>query len=391
MLQRRGRFLTRIAIVVLLVTASSTFLISDAYAESNAELDRRTDFSAVPASSVPPDPPRNLTLIPGSDHVNVFWEPPESDGGSPIVSYDVLRGTLDVYEGGYGISLTLLVTVGPLVLEYRDTQVEFGDVFYYAVRARNDVDHGYTTETKWARVGGSVPAAPTNLTAIASSFEVELTWIGPADAGGTGVSEYRIYRGNTSGDETHLFTVRVESPIHLEPGWPARFTDVGLMNGQRYYYKVSAVNSLGEGPMSDSESARPNFAPIAYVWTGESHNGLLSVTLRWNPPAENESEVISYRIYYQDYWISEAVWGILAEVGNQTFAFNDTVSECLGRLYRVAAVYSGGDEVFSEITDRYWPMCEGSNLLFVSEIVTISLFILGLIVVPLLIVLRKRR
>jgi hypothetical protein len=391
MLRREWCFPTYVVFVVSLIVFNPIVFASDADAEPSVNADYLTDFSVALESSVQPDPPRNLTLIPGSDYVDVFWEPPAYDGGSPIVTYDVLRGTGTEYEGGYGISLTVLATVDSSILAYRDVQVDFGDVFYYAVRARNDFDHGYSTVPKWARVGGSVPGAPMNLSATAGSFQVEVTWTPPVDPGGTEVSEYRVYRGNTSGNETYLCTVKAAPlPYPAEPECPIEFNDVGLTNGKHYYYGISAVNSLGEGPMSGSKSARPNFAPFAYVTTGKSSNGRLSVTLHWSPPAENQSEVVGYKIYYQDYWLPGATWNCLATVSNHTLSFDDRVSECLGRLYRVAAVYSGGDEVFSEITDRYWPMCEGSDFLLVSEIVAISLFILGLIVVPLLIVLKRR-
>jgi hypothetical protein len=42
-------------------------------------------------------------------------------------------------------------------------------------------------------------------------------------------------------------------------------TDTGLANGQTYYYKVSAVNSIGEGPQSNEASAKPTGCAAAQL------------------------------------------------------------------------------------------------------------------------------
>jgi len=58
---------------------------------------------------------------------------------------------------------------------------------------------------------------------------------------------YSLYRGATAGAETLLATL----------GNVSAFTDLGLINGDAYYYRVSAVNGIGEGPMSPEVSVTP--------------------------------------------------------------------------------------------------------------------------------------
>ncbi len=90
----------------------------------------------------------------------------------------------------------------------------------------------------------SSPGAPTGLTAVSGGSQINLSWTAPIDEGGSPVSNYNIYRGDASGSE-----VLVETIGNL-PG----FADTGLINGNRYYYQVSAVNSGGEGPLSSEAS-----------------------------------------------------------------------------------------------------------------------------------------
>jgi PKD repeat protein len=101
-------------------------------------------------------------------------------------------------------------------------------------------------------IAGTPPGAPTGLTASAGNGQVSLSWAAPASNGGVSITNYRVYRGTASGTET-LLTGGGCSGL----GAVLSCTDTGLTNGQAYFYKVSAVNSLGEGAQSNEASATP--------------------------------------------------------------------------------------------------------------------------------------
>jgi PKD repeat protein len=107
-------------------------------------------------------------------------------------------------------------------------------------------------------VQGEAPGPPTGLTATAGNGQVSLSWTPPASNGGVNITSYRVYRGTSSGSET-LLTSGGCSGL----GAVTSCTDGGLTNGQVYYYKVTAVNSIAEGAQSNEASATPESSCLA--------------------------------------------------------------------------------------------------------------------------------
>ena len=86
------------------------------------------------------------------------------------------------------------------------------------------------------------PSAPANLQAVAGDGQVALTW-----NAATFATSYNVKRSLTSGGGY----VTNASPT------TTNYTDPAATNGTTYYYRVSAVNSGGEGPDSLQVSALP--------------------------------------------------------------------------------------------------------------------------------------
>jgi PKD repeat protein len=109
-------------------------------------------------------------------------------------------------------------------------------------------------------IAGTAPGAPTGLTAAPGNGKISLSWQAPSSNGGVNITSYKVYRGTTSGGETPLTSGGCSSL-----GAVLSCTDTGLTNGQTYYYKVTAVNALGEGPQSNEASGTPTSCTAAQL------------------------------------------------------------------------------------------------------------------------------
>jgi fibronectin type 3 domain-containing protein len=127
--------------------------------------------------------------------------------------------------------------------------------YYYQVSAVNSLgEGGRSVERSAAPVAqliATTPGAPTITAATGGDRQVSLTWSAPGSNGGSAITGYRVYRSTASGSETLLTTV----------GATAGYVDTTTRNNTTYYYKVTAINALGESAFSNERSATPRKHP----------------------------------------------------------------------------------------------------------------------------------
>ncbi len=93
-------------------------------------------------------------------------------------------------------------------------------------------------------IGGSeinTPEAPINLDFKVKKDYINITWDKPIDHGESDITNYKIYRNNSDGEEILL---DITSNITY-------YTDKNINQGETYSYRVSAVNREGEGNLSN--------------------------------------------------------------------------------------------------------------------------------------------
>ena len=212
--------------------------------------------------------------------MTLSWAAPASDGGSPVSGYNVYQGTSAGGETGTPVNSSPVTATS-----YTVTGLVNGTTYYFKVTAVNQVGEGPGAEAKTVPV--TVPEAPAGLAAVAGNGQVTLSWAAPASDGGSPVTGYDLYVGTTA-------DFNGTTPLTKVAGTAVTVT--GLVNGTTYYFKVTAVNQVGEGPGAEAKTVPVTVPEAPAGLAAVAGNG--QVTLSWAAPAsDGGSPVTGYDLY----------------------------------------------------------------------------------------------
>ena len=273
-----------------------------------------------------PSAPLGLTAAISNGTVHLSWAPPEDDGGSPSLTYRVLRGTSPD-------ALSPLATLEE-VLELTDPDVSKGASYYYEVVAIN-IRGGAGSPSEVVRVDMlGLPGIPVNVTAIARDRTVSLTWGPPSIDPDAPVEAYAVLRGTSAGDLQEIARVRVTLYDDRDPT---------LVNGVLYYYAISAINKIGEGTRTSPVPAKPLPPPRAPTLTASEDDG--EVVLEWTAPTGDAATATGY-LLYRGTDLSDLK--VVAELGTVTNYTDSYLKPGQTYHYRVRATSLSGDGALSE-------------------------------------------
>jgi hypothetical protein len=139
-----------------------------------------------------------------------------------------------------------------------------------------------------ATAAATVPTAPTlNLTAGVG--QVTVAWSDNGD-GGAPITAHNLYRGTSAGGEALVGTIVSGSP----------YIDGALNAGQPYFYRLSAVNALGEGALSSEQTATPTSA-VAALTIASLSRSTLALTQFYNLEGDSMTAGVGTPVTGMDY------------------------------------------------------------------------------------------
>lgn len=200
--------------------------------------------------------PTSIVVIPGNTQATITWDPVEGVDSYSIQIAQTPGGAL-VGQGSVNNGMT----------HYTATGLTNDQDYYFRVGSSGS---SYSPDVRFTPKT-NLPQAPTSVSAVSGNTQVSLTWASVETATG-----YTIYRRTRSG----LFSA---APVGNVTG-TTFFTDTGLDNGTEYIYSVSAINDIGEGPWSRTETyvtpaSKKTLAPTNI--NGIPGNTQMTVT--WDP------------------------------------------------------------------------------------------------------------
>ena len=170
---------------------------------------------------------------------------------------------------------------------------------YYWVTACNgsgcsDIDSANPAAFVQTTRSVTAPGAPTRLTATANGeSRIDLWWTAPSDNGGAVIEGYKI-EVSTNGSSW--------SDLEANSGDAATtYSHTSLTAGTTRHYRVSAKNSAGTGPVSNTDDATTNSSAVAIPGAPTSltatADGETEIDLSWIAPSDDGGADISgYKI-----------------------------------------------------------------------------------------------
>lgn len=212
---------------------------------SNAFGSSTSDPSASVTPATVPSTPSAPTATRGDTQVSLSWTAP-ANNGSAITDY------LVQYSSDSGSNWTTFADGTSASTTATVTGLTNGTSYVFRIAATNAFGTSAYSSASSAVTPAGVPATPSAPTPTAGNAQVSLSWTAPS-ANGSAITDYLVYYATSAGGSYTLFGDGTSTSTSA--------TVTGLSNGTAYYFKIIAVNSVGNSALSAASTAATPVAP----------------------------------------------------------------------------------------------------------------------------------
>ena len=315
-------------------------------------LAQRCKINSTGQTATVPGAPTLATPTTASWTVYLTWAAPSNNGGASITSYKIEQSTTSA-TAGFAVAVA---STGSTAIKKKLTTLNSGQAYWFKVSAINTVGTGTASAVQTATPPTTVPGLPTLSALTAGDAEISLSWTAPSSNGGASITSYKIEQSTTSATAGFNVTYGTGSTATSN-------TITGLTNGQAYWFKVSAINSVGTSTASAVQTATPPTVPGAPTLATPT-TGSAQISLSWTAPSSNGgASITSYKIEQST---TSATAGFNVTYGTGSTATSNTITGLTnGQAYwfKVSAINSVGTSTASAVQTATPPTVPGAPTL----------------------------
>ena len=276
----------------------------------------------------PASAPREVTVVPLGESLQVSWLAPLTNGANKIINYKV-RYRED------SISDWVEVDVAPNTLTATLLGLSSRTTYEIQVAAVTSLGTGVWSNSL-NQEALQIPTVPTNLS-LTGLVDMLVTWTAPANDGGSEISKYRIQTATDPGFTSNVvITDLVSSPSKI----------VHLGEFTTYYVRLFAINSVGISSPSNTiiveTIGRPETPTTVSVDAIDDE-----ILVEWGSPSSNGGSpitgyVVEYTLIQNDFDAGQTV-----RVSSSTNSYAIPASPGVTYYVRVKAVSAAGSGDYS--------------------------------------------
>jgi hypothetical protein len=191
-------------------------------------------------------------VVAGAASALVIWQHPRVMGGKTggllITDYEIQ------YSSDDGMTWQTWSHDPSSLTSATVTGLQNGTTYVFRVAAINAVGQSEYSATSMAVTPVTTPDVPAGVSALASTQRAVVSWSAPGWDGGSAITRYQLQRSSDAG--------ATWVPAASLPSTATTWTDINLIAGASYRYRVSAVNAVGGSSFGESNAVVPGTYPV---------------------------------------------------------------------------------------------------------------------------------